>query len=81
MNVVASLEQSADRFRALGRTFDAVFTADMARDAREWPEMYRHWAVQQARRVVDLSALHVNEIPLWDGPADLDPFYERTDDE
>lgn len=25
-----------------------------------------------------LFAVHVNEIPLWDGPADPDPFYERT---
>ena len=22
-----------------------------------------------------VAAIHVNEIPLWDGPADPDPFY------
>lgn len=48
--VADSLTKSAKIFRDRGQHFSADFTENMIEPARQWPELYRHWAIAQAER-------------------------------
>jgi hypothetical protein len=47
----ASLRESAMQFAAMGRDFDAEFTADLARQAASNPDLFGTFALEQAARV------------------------------
>lgn len=53
----ASLRASAAAFEAIGRTFDAEFSRQLAEGAAIDPSLYHDWARQQAERVVKLYSM------------------------
>ncbi len=55
MNPAQSLRDSAAKLARAGRSFDATFTRRMAEAATIHPEMYGHFAREQAKRADKLT--------------------------